>query len=92
MDAQKVASITGASSGIGWATARLLAQHGYFVGVAARRRGCLDSLAREVGDNGLPLQCDVTEEDQVRTAVQELLSRQRRIDALINNAGVTQEL
>ncbi len=92
MDAQKVALITGASSGIGRATARLLAQHGYFVGLAARRRDRLDALARELGDNGMPLQCDVTEEDQVRAAVQELPGRQRRVDALVNNARVTQEL
>jgi NADP-dependent 3-hydroxy acid dehydrogenase YdfG len=88
MDAQKVALITGASSGIGQATARLLAQNGYFVAMAARRRDRLESLARELGESGLPLQCDVTDENQVRTAVQELFRHSGRIDVLINNAGV----
>lgn len=88
MDAQKVVLITGASSGIGQATARLLARHGYYVGMAARRRDRLEALAHEVGNRGWPLQCDVTNDNQVRAAVQELLHRHGRIDVLINNAGV----
>ena len=88
MSDPQVALVTGASSGIGQTTARMLAENGYFVGMAARRRERLDALARELGEHGLPLQCDVTEEGQVRAAVQELLDWRGRIDVLINNAGV----
>jgi clavulanate-9-aldehyde reductase len=88
MEARKVALITGASSGIGQATARLLAENGYFVGLAARREDRLETLARDLGDKGLPLACDVADDEQVRAAVQTLLDRAGRIDVLINNAGV----
>ncbi|MCL5282278.1 MAG: SDR family oxidoreductase [Planctomycetes bacterium] len=88
MSDPKVVLVTGASSGIGQATARVLAENGYFVGMAARRWERLEALARELGERGLPLQCDVTDEGQVRAAVQELLDRRGRIDVLINNAGV----
>jgi NADP-dependent 3-hydroxy acid dehydrogenase YdfG len=88
MATQKVVLITGASSGIGRATARLLAQHGYFVALAARRRERLETLARELGENALPLPCNVADEKQVRAAVQELLDRTGRVDVLINNAGI----
>ena len=85
---RKVVMITGASSGIGRATARLLAEHGYFVGMAARRRDRLDALTRELGDNAMPLTCDVADKEQAGAAVRTLLDRTSRIDVLINNAGI----
>ncbi len=88
MATQKVALITGASSGIGRATAQTLAAHGYFVGLAARRRDRLDALAGELGDNVLPLSCDVIDQNQVRDAAKKLLDRAGRIDVLVNNAGI----
>jgi NAD(P)-dependent dehydrogenase (short-subunit alcohol dehydrogenase family) len=48
----------------------------------------LESLARELGENSLPLQCDATDGEQVRTAVRVRLDRTGRIDVLVNNAGV----
>jgi NADP-dependent 3-hydroxy acid dehydrogenase YdfG len=88
MDAQKIAMITGASSGIGEATARLLAKNGYFVALLARRLDRLDVIAKELGDKALSLACDVTDKDQVRVATHKLLDRAGRIDVLINNAGI----
>lgn len=88
MNAHTVAMVTGASSGIGQATARVLARNGYFVGLVARRRERLEALVAELGDSSLALPCDVTDRDQVRGAVQELLDRAGRIDVLINNAGI----
>lgn len=88
-----VALVTGASSGIGEATARLLAQHGCDLVLAARRRGHLETLAAELnrdegGGSVLTLQVDITELDQVERAVEATLERYGKIDILINNAGV----
>jgi clavulanate-9-aldehyde reductase len=88
MATQKVALITGASSGIGRATAQTLVTNGYFVGLAARRRDRLDALAGELGDDALPLPCDVIDRSQVRDAAKKLLDRAGRIDVLVNNAGI----
>ncbi len=78
----RTAVVTGASSGIGAATARSLAHAGYQVICAARRADRIDALAAEIG--GTAVACDVTSEDSVaglRTAVGE------RLDVLVNNAG-----
>lgn len=88
MSDRKVALITGASSGIGHATAKTLAANGYFVALAARRRERLEALAKELGENSMPLPCDVTDAAQVRAAVANVLDRTGRIDALVNNAGI----
>jgi short-subunit dehydrogenase len=88
-----VALITGASSGIGEATARLMARHGCHLVLAARRLERLEALAAELegserGVTALPLQVDVTKLDQVETAVEATLKRYKKIDILFNNAGV----
>ncbi len=87
----KVALITGASSGIGEATALVLAAEGVQVAVAARRVDRLQALARRIGDQGgqaLPLRADVADEAQVREMVGEVQTRWQRLDILVNNAGV----
>lgn len=87
----KVALITGASSGIGEATALALAAEGAQVAVAARRVDRLQSLAKRIGDQGgqaLPLRADVADEAQVRDMVGEVYTRWQRLDILVNNAGV----
>jgi NADP-dependent 3-hydroxy acid dehydrogenase YdfG len=87
----KVALITGASSGIGEATALALAAEGAQVAVAARRLDRLQSLARRIADQGgqaLPLRADVAEEAQVREMVRQVQTRWQRLDILVNNAGV----
>ena len=79
-----IAVITGASSGIGAATAIALGRHGYRVVVGARR---LERLARVAGEEGVALRLDVTDEESVRNFVDEIAKRFGRIDVLINNAG-----
>src|SRR6187200_1087409 len=86
----KVAIVTGASSGIGRATALELAKAGACVALAARRESSLLELAEEIrrmGSKALVLQTDVTERQQVEAMVQEVLSRWGRVDILISNAG-----
>jgi NADP-dependent 3-hydroxy acid dehydrogenase YdfG len=86
-----VALVTGASSGIGAATARQLAAHGAAVALAARRKDRLEALAGEIGDAGgtaLVIECDVTREDEASGAVERTVSELGRLDTLVNNAGV----
>ena len=86
-----VALVTGASSGIGAATAAALATQGAAVALAARRRDRLDTLATEIRNQGgtaLVLECDVTHQQQADAAVQRTVTELGRLDTLINNAGV----
>jgi len=84
-----VALITGASSGIGEATAVALAGHGARLAVAARRRDRLEALAERIGgDQVLVLETDVTDEAQARAMVEATVARFGRLDTLVNNAGV----
>ncbi len=80
----KVALVTGASSGIGKETAILLAQHGYIVYGVSRRVEKMEDL-RKAGIK--LLQMDVTLEDSMRNGVQEIIKTEGRIDVLVNNAG-----
>ena len=86
-----VVLVTGASSGIGAATATALAAQGAAVALAARRRDRLDALAGEIKDQGgttLVLECDVTDQQQAAAAVDRTVTELGRLDTLINNAGV----
>ena len=86
-----VALVTGASSGIGAATASALAGHGAAVALAARRRDRLDALAagiREQGGTALVLEYDITDQEQAAGAVARTAAELGRLDTLINNAGV----
>jgi NADP-dependent 3-hydroxy acid dehydrogenase YdfG len=86
-----VALVTGASSGIGEATAALLAAHGASVSIVARRRDRLEALAsriRSAGGTALVIEADIAREDQAREAVERTVSELGRLDTLINNAGV----
>jgi NADP-dependent 3-hydroxy acid dehydrogenase YdfG len=84
-DDQPVFLITGASSGIGAATARHAADAGYRVVLAARSEDKLQALADEIG--GLAVRCDVTEWDDVQALVQRALDEHGRIDVAFANAG-----
>jgi NADP-dependent 3-hydroxy acid dehydrogenase YdfG len=80
------ALVTGASSGIGAATARALAEHGAAVALVARRKDRLAALAAEIG--GFPIQTDVTDREQAVAAVEHAARELGRLDIVINNAGV----
>jgi len=85
-----VALITGASSGIGEATARALAARGAKVAVAARRLERLERLASEIGGEGhtaLAIQSDITDQEQAIAAVDRTVDELGRLDILVNNAG-----
>ncbi|MEU5385022.1 MULTISPECIES: SDR family oxidoreductase [Kitasatospora] len=81
MTEQKVAVVTGASSGIGAATARRLAADGFEVVLTARRTERIEALAKEIG--GRPYTLDVTD----RAAVDAFAAEVGRVDVLVNNAG-----
>jgi NADP-dependent 3-hydroxy acid dehydrogenase YdfG len=86
-----VALVTGASSGIGAATAAALAAQGAAVTLAARRRDRLEALAAGIRDQGgtaLVLESDITDEQQATDAVARTVAELGRLDTLINNAGV----
>ena len=83
-----VAVITGASSGIGAATAHALTRHGYRVALLARRLDRLEQLADELGDTAVALEADVTDRDSLLRAADQVQARLGRTDVLINNAGV----
>ena len=87
----KAVAITGASSGIGEATALALARAGASVALGARRKDRIDDLAARIEDEGgtaVPLEVDVTDEGQARAFVETAAERFGRLDSLVNNAGV----
>ncbi|MCK2236279.1 MULTISPECIES: SDR family oxidoreductase [unclassified Crossiella] len=82
---QQVMIVTGASGGIGAATARLAAQRGFRVVLAARSAGPLEALAAEL--DGLAVPCDVAQWPQVRELVARTVHRFGRLDVVFANAG-----
>ncbi len=81
----RTAVVTGASSGIGAASARALAGDGFRVVVAARREDRLEDLAREIG--GVAVTCDVTDADSVAGLARAVQEQGGDLDVLVNNAG-----
>ncbi len=89
----KVAVVTGASSGIGEATAEALAAEGAAVVVSARREERLSDLVERINGNGgkaLSVSCDVTDEQQAHDLIRKAKDAFGRVDILVNNAGVMQ--
>ncbi len=84
----KAALISGASRGIGEATARLLHQKGYAVGLMARDGARLEALARELGEGALPLPGDVRRREDWERAVARMEEAFGGLFALVNNAGI----
>lgn len=86
-----VVLVTGASSGIGEATAKLLAEHGAKVAVAARRKDKLDDLVKSIESDGgqaLAIEADITDQATCQKLVKQVHDEWGQIDVLINNAGV----
>jgi len=92
----KIIFITGASSGIGKASAYAFAKHGANLIIAARRIGKVKKIADELSKKHsikvLPLQMDVQSYDEVKTTIRKIPSIWKRIDILINNAGLSRGL
>jgi len=89
--AKRAAIVTGASSGIGLAIARMLGEEGYALTLAARRPDKLSAAAQELRDDGLELQdvpADVSSEEAIQQVVAAHRDRYGRCDVLVNNAGI----
>ena len=84
----RVAVVTGASSGIGEATARALAADGYRVALLARRVDRITALADELGNGSIAIQADVTDRDSIVAAAERVQHELGGADVLVNNAGV----
>lgn len=84
----KVVIITGASSGIGAETARVLARNGAKVVLSARREDRLKKLAEEIGENAAYLKSDVSNEEDMKALVKLAKEKFGKVDALFANAGI----
>ena len=83
----KTLLITGASNGIGAATARAASEAGWNVALLARSEDKLRDLAGEIGDNALAIPCDVTDRGQVKDAIAQTVEKFGGLDAVFANAG-----
>lgn len=83
----KTLLITGASSGIGEATARAAANSGWNVALLARSADKLETIASDIGDSALAIECDVTDRDAVKNAIAQTVERFGSLDAVFANAG-----
>lgn len=84
----KTLLITGASSGIGAATAHAAADAGWNVVLCARSTEKIEQLAEQIGEHALAITCDVTKRDQVRDAIERAVDHFGALDALYANAGM----
>jgi NADP-dependent 3-hydroxy acid dehydrogenase YdfG len=87
-DTGRVAVITGASSGIGEATARAMAADGHRVALLARRADRIDALADELANGAIAIEADVTDRDSIVAAAERVQEELGGADILVNNAGV----
>lgn len=88
MNNQKFAAVTGANRGIGRVTAISLAREGWTVALLGRDVAGVTEVAKEIGKNALPVQCDVGDRESVARAFATIKSNFGRLDLLFNNAGV----
>src|ERR1700734_1853204 len=83
----KVVVVSGASMGVGRATAERFAQEGATVVLLARRKLLLDEIADNLGPNAIPIVTDVTSSTEVCAAFEQVAAQFGRIDVLVNSAG-----
>jgi len=88
MSNQKFAAVTGANRGIGRVTAISLAKQGWTLAVIGRDAAGIDSVAQEIGNGAIAVQCDVSDRASVAKAFASIKSTFGRLDLLFNNAGV----
>ena len=89
--AERAAIVTGASSGIGYAIARILGEEGYAMTLAARRPEKLEAAAADLSEEGFELQAvaaNVSDEAEIQKVVAAHREKYGRLDVLVNNAGV----
>lgn len=84
----KTILITGASRGIGEASARYLAEQGANVVLSARSENDITRLAAEIGDNALAITCDVADHASVKSTIDQTVDHFGAIDVVVNNAGL----
>ena len=87
----KVALVTGAASGLGFATAKAFAESGASVALADVNEKDVQAAAKELADKGfkaLPIRCDVSKDDEVEAMVKQTFARFGRLDIAFNNAGI----
>ena len=89
--AHKVAVITGAADGIGWATAQGLAAAGWHVALLDREGDLAHARAKSLGAHHTGWACDVTDADAVKQCVADIQHTHGQIDALVNNAGIADQ-
>ncbi len=87
----KTALVTGATGGIGEATARMFHARGATVAISGRRQDRLDALASDLGERVHVLACDLADKEQVGQLVDQAISAMGRLDILVNNAGLTKD-
>ncbi len=90
-DIDKVVVVTGASSGIGESTARLLARHGAKVVLGARRKDRLDAAVKEIsaaGGKAISVAVDVTKRAEVEALIRAAVDSFGRVDVMVNDAGI----
>lgn len=88
----KTVVITGASRGIGEATAEVFAAVGAKVGLLARSSGAIKEIAQRIGENALAIPCDVSDFTSLETAIRQVESAFGPTDVLINNAGAVEPI
>ena len=87
MLSEKIIWITGATSGIGLATAQVCSRLGAIVLLSGRNEVKLDVIAEQLGENVIPMCYDVTSEEDVKAAFAHVKQHVGRVDGLVNNAG-----
>jgi NAD(P)-dependent dehydrogenase (short-subunit alcohol dehydrogenase family) len=89
-DIQKVAIVTGSSSGIGYATSLMLARNGFYTYASVRdinKSANMEAVATTEKLPLKPIQLEVTDDSSIKHAVEKIVSEKGRIDVLVNNAG-----